>query len=391
MEYSPPPLFKQGPSALARLICFVALAVGLLVVDSHYNTLERVRAVIGTALYPVQRLMLLPRDTVLGIAGFFTTENRLLQENSMLRERNLELSAQAQRNDQLASENQHLRQLLELRQRLPVPAIPAEIQYDTSDPFTQKVVIDRGSQQGVKPGAPVVTEQGLLGQVTRVFMLQSEVTLITDKDQAVPVQIIRSGVHSVVYGGIPGGLLDLRFIPLSVDVKPGDKIVTSGLDGVYPAGLAIGQVVSVDRQSDTAFQRVLCQPIAHLRSQRQVLVLQYTNPAPPLPDTDGETAPTADATKAGAAAKGAKGGKSAGKEHRTENRTEKGGREIRGAKTAKGAKEAQRTEKGAGKAAEKSPTPKAAHPGRAAREAGTANKPATSPIPPTTPAPGNTR
>lgn len=312
MEYSPPPLFKQGPSALARLVCFVALALGLLVVDSHYNALERVRNIIGTALYPVQRLMLLPRDAVLGVAGFFTTEDQLHAENRLLRSRNLQLSVQAQHNDQLASENQHLRQLLDLRQRLPVPAIPAEIEYDTADPFTQKVVIDRGSQQGIKAGAPVVTEQGLLGQVTRVFLLQSEVTLITDKDQAVPVQVVRSGVHSVVYGGVRGGMLDLRFIPLSVDVKPGDKVITSGLDGVYPAGLAVAQVARVDRQSDTAFLRVLCQPVAQLRSQRQVLVLQYTNPAPP-PGSEGAVveqtaAPTVNASGK-TAAKPAKPGK----------------------------------------------------------------------------------
>ncbi|GAB3629499.1 rod shape-determining protein MreC [Pandoraea terrae] len=299
MQYSPPPLFKQGPSALARLICFVALAIGLLVVDSHYNTLERVRSVVGTALYPVQRLMLLPRDAILGVAGFFATEDHLSTENRILRARNLDLSIQAQRNDQLTTENEHLRQLLSLRGQMPVPSIPAEIEYDTRDPFTQRVVIDRGSKHGVKLGAPVVTEQGLLGQVSRVFLLQSEVTLLTDKDQAVPVQVTRSGVHSVVYGGLRGGVLDLRFIPLSADVKAGDEIATSGLDGIYPAGLPVARIVKVDRVSDTAFARILCQPVAQLRSQRQVLVLQYNAPLALHPDAAADLARASDPSAAG--------------------------------------------------------------------------------------------
>ncbi len=299
MQYSPPPLFKQGPSALARLICFVALAVGLLVVDSHYNTLERVRAVVGTALYPVQRMMLLPRDAILGVAGFFSTESQITGENRALRAQNLELSVQAQRNNQLVAENEHLRQMLALRERLPVPSIPAEIEYDTRDPFTQRVVIDRGSRQGVKLGAPVVTEQGLLGQVSRVFLLQSEVTLLTDKEQAVPVQVTRSGVHSVIYGGLRGDVLDLRFIPLSADVKVGDEIATSGLDGIYPAGLPVARITKVDRVSDTAFARILCQPVANLRSQRQVLVLQYTTPLALHPDAAADLARASDPSASG--------------------------------------------------------------------------------------------
>ncbi|TAL57272.1 rod shape-determining protein MreC [Pandoraea sp.] len=289
MQYSPPPLFKQGPSALARLICFVALAVGLLVVDSHYKTLENLRYFIGTALYPLQRVMLVPRDSLVGASDFLVSEGQLRAQNRLLRERNLELSAQAMRNAELSAENDHLRQLLALRDRMQVPTIPAQIEYDTRDPFTQKVVIDRGSRQGVKAGAPVITEQGLLGQVTRVFLMYSEVTLITDKDQAVPVQLLRSGVNSVVYGGLPGGALDLRFIPLSADVKVGDQVVTNGLGGVYPAGVPVARVTRVDKQSDTTFARIVCQPVAQLHSQRQVLVLQYNPPPPPPTEAAGST------------------------------------------------------------------------------------------------------
>ncbi|PSB92472.1 rod shape-determining protein MreC [Candidatus Pandoraea novymonadis] len=274
-RYSPPPIFKQGPSALVRLIFFVALAIGLLAIDIRYQTLECVRNVIGKTLYPMQRLMLLPRDVLLEITTFFSRQDCLITQNRILQTHNLELSMQAQRNNYLMAENQHLRQLLSLHKLMSIQSIPAEIAYNTQDPFTQRVIIDRGTTHGVKIGAPVVTEQGLIGQVSRVFDFQSEVMLITDKEQAVPVQVARSGVQSVIYGELHSGILDLRFIPLSADVKIGDEIVTSGLDGIYPVGLPVARVTQVDRVSDTAFARIFCQPVAQLLTQRQVLVLQY--------------------------------------------------------------------------------------------------------------------
>ena len=189
---------------------------------------------------------------------------------------------------------------------------PAEIQYDTRDPFTQKVVIGQGAQQGIQNGAPVVNEDGVIGQVTRVFPLQSEVTLLTDKDQAVPVQIVRTGLRSVIYGTPKGDTLDLRFVPISADVQAGDELVTSGLDGIYPPGLPVAKVVRVDKQADTAFARVVCLPVAPVRGARQLLVLHYNvntcrrNPADELE--------AASAAKEAKGNQGAKSGKTAGAE-----------------------------------------------------------------------------
>src|SRR6202022_4227599 len=151
------------------------------------------------------------------------------------------------------------------------------------DPFTQKVVIGKGAQQGIQNGAPVVNEDGVIGQVTRVFPLQSEVTLLSDKDQAVPVQIVRTGLRSVIYGTPKGDTLDLRFVPISADVQTGDELVPSGRDGIYPPGLPVAKVVRVDKQADTAFARVICQPVAAVRGARQLLVLHYRNEIPPRP------------------------------------------------------------------------------------------------------------
>ncbi|MCC8401965.1 rod shape-determining protein MreC [Paraburkholderia sp. MMS20-SJTN17] len=304
MEYSPPPLFKQGPSALARLVFFVVLALALLISDARFQTLEIVRGVLGAGLYPLQRAALVPRDIFLGAADIAVTSATLRQENEKLRTKDLQLSQQANTAASLAAENGHLRALLQLSQRLTTQSLPAEIQYDTRDPFTQKVVIGRGAQQGVQNGSPVVDEDGVIGQVTRVFPLQAEVTLLTDKDQAVPVEILRTGLRSVIYGTPKGDTLDLRFVPISADVQTGDELVTSGLDGVYPPGLPVAKVVRVDKQADTAFARVISLPIAAVRGARQVLVLHVQNDAPPRPAAEPDAATVAKDAKAKKGGKG---------------------------------------------------------------------------------------
>ncbi|WP_322061309.1 rod shape-determining protein MreC [Paraburkholderia sp. J63] len=298
MEYSPPPLFKQGPSALARLIFFVVLSIALLISDARFKTLEVVRGVLGAGLYPLQRAALVPRDLFMGAADLAVTSASLRQDNAKLHARNLQLSQQANEAASLAAENTHLRALLQLSQRIGAQTTPAEIQYDTRDPFTQKVVIGGGSQQGVQNGAPVVSEDGVIGQVTRVFPMQSEVTLVTDKDQAVPVEIVRTGLRSVIYGTARGDLLDLRFVPISADVQVGDELVTSGLDGIYPQGLPVAKVLRIDKQADTAFARVVCMPLAAVRGAREVLVLHFVAQVPPNPVEAADAASAAAATDA---------------------------------------------------------------------------------------------
>ncbi|WP_121319174.1 rod shape-determining protein MreC [Paraburkholderia sp. RAU2J] len=344
MEYSPPPLFKQGPSALARLLFFVVLALALLISDARFQTLEIVRGVLGAGLYPLQRAALVPRDIFMGAADLAVTSATLRSENDKLRTKDLQLSQQANTAAGLAAENAHLRALLQLSQRSTTQSLPAEIQYDTRDPFTQKVVIGRGAQQGIQNGSPVVNEDGVIGQVTRVFPLQAEVTLLTDKDQAVPVQIVRTGLRSVIYGTPKGDTLDLRFVPISADVQTGDELVTSGLDGVYPPGLPVAKVVRVDKQADTAFARVVCVPVAPVRGARQLLVLHYVNDVPPRPPEEPDAATTAKEAKK-------KGGKSA---------DGKGAADKSAAKPGEKAAEKPVTEKSTAKPVEKTPAKPAA-------------------------------
>jgi len=317
MENSPPPLFRQGPSAFARLVFFVVLSLALLVADVRFKALDIMREVLAAGLYPLQRIALAPRDLFVGATTQAQGNAQLRSDNAQLRAKNLQLSLNANTVATLSAENARLRALLQLAPQVGARAVPAEVQYDAHDPFTQKIIINRGASQGIGNGSPVVTEDGLLGQVTRVFPWQAEVSLLTDKDHAVPVEIVRTGLRSVAYGTLGGYLLDLRFVPVSADVMVGDELVTSGLDGVYPQGLPVAKVVRIDRVSDTEFMHIDCVPLAIARSARQMLVLHYSEPRPARPaddnpdtgtgtDTDADTKDSKDSKDSQRAAQGAR-------------------------------------------------------------------------------------
>jgi len=144
------------------------------------------------------------------------------------------------------------------------------------------VVIDKGSQNGVRAGSPVVDEAGVLGQVTRAHALAAEVTLLTDKDQAIPVQVVRNGLRAVAFGAGASGMLELRFMAANAEIQNGDRLVTSGIDGIYPPGLPVATVARVERDAAYAFARIVCQPAAGVESGRYVLVLaNEARQAPP--------------------------------------------------------------------------------------------------------------
>lgn len=275
MDYTPPPLFKQGTSAVARLVVFVAIALTLLIVDARFDALRTVRQVAATVLMPVERVVLIPRDLLRAAFDYLQASATLATENRELRRRAVEQANDALRQAQLEAENRQLRKLLELKEQSATPVVAAEVLYDARDPYTHRIVIDRGSHHDVRAGYPVIDERGVVGQVTRVSPFQSEVTLLTDKEQAIPVQVVRNGLRSIAFGGAKAGMLDLRFMAASADLQQGDLLVTSGLDGVYPPGLPVARIVQIERKADTAFSRVYCEPVAGVRSHRQLLVVRY--------------------------------------------------------------------------------------------------------------------
>jgi rod shape-determining protein MreC len=275
LDRTPPPIFKQGPSALSKLIVFSALALFLMVADSRFQMTQPLRAVLATALYPVQWLSLQPVQAGRFVSDYFITTR---QAKTQLEATELMLATQALRSsqvEQLTLENSRLRKLLDLREQLKVEGVAAEVLYDAADPYTRKVIIGKGLAHGIALGSPVIDEFGLLGQVTLVHPLVSEVTLITDRDLAIPVLNVRTGVRSLAFGDAAGsGGLELRFIGSNTDVQQGDLLTTSGVDGVYPPGLPVARIDMIERRVESAFARIHCLPLALVSGARHVMVLQ---------------------------------------------------------------------------------------------------------------------
>lgn len=284
--HSPPPFFRRGPAPLARLVFFVSVSIVLMVVDLRFKTLEWVRLAVATAGWPLQRAAYLPIDAAGGFEAYFKKLSTLQAENDGLRRRQLESANLLLRQEHLEQENKRLRALLEMRGRHQVEGRIAEIIYAARDPFSRRVIIDKGSQQGVAAGQAVVDELGVVGQVVRVFPLTAEVSLLTDKDQVIPVQVQRNGLRAVL-AGAGSGTMELRFLAANAEVQKGDVLETSGLDGIYLPGLPVATVSSIDRDNSYAFARISCAPIAGVERHGLVLVL---GSRPLLPDPPPETA-----------------------------------------------------------------------------------------------------
>jgi rod shape-determining protein MreC len=283
MEYTPPPFFKRGPSLLARLSFFTALSLVLLYADARFHYMESMRKVVAVVVYPLQQLADLPGEVGSRVSSFFVTQSSLQRENDRLARENFLNAGLLQSQQALIAENQHLRALLEMQERVEQSSVSAEILYFGRDPFGRKVVIDKGAMQDIEEGAAVVDDTGLVGQVTRAFPWTAEVALITDREQVVPVQIVRNGLRAVVFGIGYDGALDLRFMPVNADIENGDVLVTSGIDGVYPAGLPVAVVSNIERNAAYPFARITCTPTAGVNRHRQVLVLARLAPLPDYP------------------------------------------------------------------------------------------------------------
>ncbi|MFC5301949.1 rod shape-determining protein MreC [Azospira restricta] len=282
-DHSPPPFFKRGPAPLAMLTLYVAVAVSLLVLDARFRYLEILRQALGVVTHPLQQLAHAPARGLAQAGEYFQSVDALQDENQRLTHAKLESAPQLLRLQQLEAENARLRRLLAVRDRQPASGQVAQILYTARDPFTRRVVVDKGQQDKIAAGQPVVDDAGIVGQVTRVYPFVSEVTLITDKDQAVPVQIVRNGLRSVVFG-LGNGQLELRFMPANADVQVGDLLVTSGLDGIFLPGFPVAKVLSIERDTAYSFARIVCAPVAGVENFGEVMVLAQREAPPPRPE-----------------------------------------------------------------------------------------------------------
>lgn len=272
MDHQPPPFFKRGPAPLAQLSFYAMLSLALLFVDSRFQTLELLRQGVSLFTHPVQQAAHAPVEFLQNSADYFSSLSRLEEENTRLKRAQLTNAETILRTQQLEVENERLRKLLEVRERQKVSGRVAQIVYAARDPYSRRVIVDKGQQDQISAGQPVVDDAGVVGQVTRVFPFVSEITLITDKDQAVPVQILRTGQRSVVFG-LGDGQLELRYLPANADVQNGDTLVTSGLDGVFPRGLPVAKVTHIERDTSYSFARIYCMPLAGVENFGEIMVL----------------------------------------------------------------------------------------------------------------------
>ena len=283
MEHQPPPFFITGPTPLARLLIFSVLSLALLVADGRFNLLSVIREVVSVAVYPLQRIAAAPVNLAHRAGEFFATQAALRGENARLAQENLERGAALQQLQALQKENEQLRDLFGMQKRVETRLQLAEVIYSARDPFSRRIVVDRGSQHAVKSGQPVIDHEGVLGQVTRVYPWTAEVTLITDKDHLVPVLNLRNGLRAVLAGTGNDAAVELRFVPLNADFRSGDRLVTSGIDGVYPRGLPVADVVNVERDTAYLFARIACRPLAGVANNAHVLIAGAEREIPERP------------------------------------------------------------------------------------------------------------
>ncbi|HUU73643.1 MAG TPA: rod shape-determining protein MreC [Burkholderiales bacterium] len=283
MEYSPPPFFKRGPNLVTRLTLFSLLSLVLLFADARFQYMDDIRGVVGVILYPFQEIVHTPARIGRGMMNYVSLQSTLRTENTRLREEAFVNAGLLQKQQALVAENENLRELLNLRPRFEPSSQVASILFAARDPFVRQVVVDKGATDGVMRGAPVIDTLGLIGQVHRVYPWASEVALITDREQVVPVQVVRNGLRAVIFGLGYDGALEVRFMPVNADIEKGDLLVTSGIDGLYPSGLPVAFVDSVERNAAYPFARITCRPASGVGSHSHVMVLGSTESYPERP------------------------------------------------------------------------------------------------------------
>ena len=293
--------FNRGPSPVARLVFFTVLSLLLLFVDARYRYLESTRSALSVVLLPIQRLATLPSSLWQQVSDFFitqSTQHGLIKQNDELKKQHQSDAAQLLQLQALQLENQQLRNLSALPIRNEFTSQLVEVIYAERDVFKRKVLINKGADGDVKIGQVVMDDIGIVGQITRVYPWLSEVTLITEKDHAVPVQVLRNGLRTIVFGSGDTSQLSLRYMPSSADIQNEDVLVTSGIDGIYPPGIPVATVIKIEHEAGYPFARVICLPLAGVDKHRHLLILSGLPNLPPRPEEKSAGTNTGSRTKA---------------------------------------------------------------------------------------------
>ncbi len=288
LDRTPPPFFKQGATPLHKLIFFACLSILMMFCDVRWQLTQPLRSMFSLALAPIQWMAQQPGQLSARVEVFFQDKGEAQEEAIWAKKQLLAQSLHASQVDQLLLENKQLRALLDLKERVQTQGQVAQVIYDAADPFTRKVILDKGSIGGIKVSSPVMDEAGIVGQVTRVYPLISEATLIIDKNHSIPVLNNRTGARGVAFGESAGApLLELRYMAANADIQENDILSTSGVDGVYPAGVPVAKVIKIEKSADSMFARILCEPLGRAQGVRHLMVLDPVGlELPPRPEPE---------------------------------------------------------------------------------------------------------
>lgn len=259
MEYGPPPLFRQGISARVRFIFFVLMSVILILVDGRLRSLDDFRSAAVSFTTPLVELATMPMKLFSQTEGYFVSKVRLKNANDQLSEENRRLSLEVARLREMQEENEHLRRLVSAVPRTSDKVVTAEVLGRVSDQFTRRIKVNLGEKDGLKIGMPVIGASGVLGQVSRLIAHQAEVTLVTDHRQRIAVMNERTGERFIL-AGTGEEFMDLLFVLPGADIKAGDRLVTSGIDKLFPRLISAGTVLTSEHQPGETYRTVTVSP-----------------------------------------------------------------------------------------------------------------------------------
>lgn len=261
---------RLGPTS--RLLIWLLVGVACVMLDSRFHALEGLRSGFSLVLQPAREIMRAPGEVTAELGGFFTRHRLLQKERDALLAERAQLTFNLSASHALVRENAELRALMRLQARPGLRTVHAAMLYQGHDWFAQRITLDQGGGAGLRTGLAVVDAYGLVGQVHRVYPWSSDVTLVSSPDQLTPVFVERTGLRGLATGS-GRGQLEMRYMPVQTDIRPGDRLLTSGIDRVYPAGIPVARVSRVSRTRSSPYLRIECVPLAGLDRTRAVLVL----------------------------------------------------------------------------------------------------------------------
>ena len=270
-------LFNKGPSLLSKLLLLTFISIILMGVDFRFHYLKEIRQFTNVFTKPLHAVLNLPNDIYNVTTQYFSNQSRLIHDNETLKLDIDQLKGDLQRLDFIDQENDRLRNLLEVKNTHKFKTEAVSIIYSRFDPFNQKIIIDGGQNKDFQPGQPVIDALGLVGQISSVYPETSEVTLIIDKKMSVPIQIQRNGLRAITNGNGQNETISLSYLPNSVDVVKGDILKTSGIDTIYPEGIAVAEVLEINHDPKLPFARIICKPLSAIRNHSHVLVVTPIN------------------------------------------------------------------------------------------------------------------